>query len=134
MAFEQGGWLLRVKSAQTLVLPKLLILPVNIYMIDVKYEYISCHKKSSNRTSNLRRKKSFSGPLLYQWPSTIGHWQLAEIWAFLPPLSILTSGILPRISNFLVCPLNVNGFRPSSLNERNYGKFLNNIYGYSSLT
>ncbi len=48
---SKGYGHLESKSAQRLVLLKLLILLVNIYMVDIKYKYLSCQRKSSKRTS-----------------------------------------------------------------------------------
>ncbi len=41
----KGDGHLDLKSAQSLVLLKLLILLVNIYMVDVKCKYLSCQRK-----------------------------------------------------------------------------------------
>ena len=62
---RKGDGHLESKSAQRLVLLKLLVLLINIYMVDVKYKHLSCQRKSSKSTSNFRRTRSFYGPLIY---------------------------------------------------------------------
>ncbi len=61
---NKGGWSFRVKICPKARSAKVTH-PFNIYMVDVKYKYLSCQGKSSKRTSNFRRTRSFSGPLIY---------------------------------------------------------------------